>query len=269
MIWPKHIKEELLPYWEGKLDAVGAKRVQEHIEGCDRCRRMSEETAQGIFLASHLKRAVTPRLNWTEIEQALGREPHAIRFWTWRRVAAASATVCLALVVCLSLLMRASHDSVELDSYLNEIEVASPDAASPSVAKQPEGFVDAGQDAALKAAGVYTPDATVISGYRLAEQRMKRVGKYEVVQLVYRRGERRLAVFVAPQEIPFSFGKREIDATTRKGIACKEVRCLHTSTILFGANRFHCVLVSKSKDFDDLAAIMAYFLAAHGRTNGV
>jgi len=268
MIWTKHIKEELLPYWEGKLDAVDAKRVQKHIEGCDRCRRMSEETARGIFLASHLKRAVTPRLDWTEIEQALGREPHAIRFWTWRTVAAASATACLALLVCLSLLMRASHDSVELDSYLNEIEIVSPDAASRSVAKRPEGFVDAGQDAALKAAGVYTPDATVIDGYRLAEQRMKRVGQYEVVQLVYRRDESLLAVFVAPQEIPFSFGKREIEATKRKGIACKEVRCLHTSTILFGANRFHCVLVSMSKDSDDVAAIMAYFLAAHGRTNG-
>jgi anti-sigma factor RsiW len=269
MIWTKHIKEELLPYWEGNLAAVDAKRVQKHVEGCDRCRRKSEETARGIFLASHLKRAVTPRLDWTEIEQALGREPHAIRFWTWRTVAAASATACLALLVCLSLLMRASHDSVGLDSYLNEIEVVSPDAASRAVAKRPEGFVDAGQDAALKAAGVYTPDATVIDGYRLAEQRMKRVGKYEVVQLVYRRGESLFAVFVAPQEIPFSFGKREIDATTRKGITCKEVRCPHTSTILFGANRFHCVLVSKSKDSDDEAAIMAYFIAAHGRTNGV
>jgi len=74
---------------------------------------------------------------------------------------------------------------------------------------------------------------------------------------------------LAPQEIPFSLGKREIEATKRKGIACKEVRCLHTSTILFGANRFQFVLVSKSKDSDDVAAIMGYFLAAHGRTNAV
>jgi hypothetical protein len=269
MMWTKHIKKELLPYCEGKLDAVAAKRVQKHIEGCDRCRRMWEETAQGIFLASYLKRGVTPRLDWREIEQALTCEPHAIRVWTWRTVTPVLATTCLALLVYFSLLLRASHDSVELDSYLNEIEAASPDAASQSVAKRPEGFVDAGQDAALKAAGVYTPDATVIDGYRLAVQRMKRVGKYEVVQFVYRRGESLLAVFVAPQEIPFTFGKRKIEATKRKAIACKEVRGPNTSTILFGANRFHCVLVSKSKDSEDATVIMAYFLAAHGRINSL
>jgi hypothetical protein len=46
--------------------------------------------------------------------------------------------------------------------------------------------------------------------------------------------------------LPFFFGKRERERVQLKGIPCDEVSCPRTATLVFGANRFHCVLISKS-----------------------
>ena len=273
-MWHRHVGKDLVAFCEGELEGQLAKRIEEHLRACRRCRKEYERVARGVFLAKHLSRPASSTLSWSDVERAItdehDRTGHEALDSTrrlsspWLRPAIFAAT-CLTLLLIGSFLYRYRHHSdVNLDTYLARVEAAASGHPREAILAAPPGFQAADEQAALRAAGVERVAAEPpLAGYSLVQQYVLRVGGEEAVQLSYGNGSQFFSVFVAPRKAPFSFGKREIEPIELNGIQCSEVSCPRTSTVVFSAKRFHCVLVTKSKDKETLAAIVRYFLSAH------
>jgi anti-sigma factor RsiW len=271
-MWSRHIRRELSAYCEGELQEELTHRLRDHIRICLRCRKQHEEVSRGVLLARHLRRPLC-ELTWSEIEQALlnpRQRATPRRTYLSLRSTTLIATACLFVMMGYSLFHYfASGKNVDLDRYLTQVESPEPDLAREQISDAPPGFKDADEYEALRAAGIAQAAAEPpLVGYTLIRHRIGNVAGKEVSQLVYRGSNNSFAVFVAPHAVPFSFGKREIGSTTLDGIRCQHVSCTYTSALVFSAARFHCVLVSKSKDYKELAAIVRYFLSAHKASEG-
>jgi len=270
-MWHRHIRKNLVAFCEGELEVKLSNQIEEHLRVCRRCRKEYGQVSRGVFLARHLSRAAGSTLSWSEVERAIAdghdRAGHGV-FDSTRRASFSwlglkvFAVACLTLVLIGSFLYRfGRHSSVNLDPYLSRVETGHP---GESILAASPGFHAADEQAALRAAGVERVAAQPpLAGYSLVQQYVLRVDSEEAVQLGYGNGSEFFSVFVAPREVPFSFGKREIEPVELNGIQCSEVSCPRTSTVLFSAKRFHCVLVTRSKDKEALAAILRYFLSAH------
>ena len=273
-MWHRPIRKDLVAFCEGELEVRLANHIEEHLRVCRRCRKEYEQVSRGIFLARHLSRPASSTLSWNELERAIadGHERTGHEVFGSTRWASFSwfgpgvfAVACLTLVLIGSFLYRFRHHSgVNLDPYLSRVESAASGHPGESILAAPSGFHAADEQAALRAAGVERVAAEPpLAGYSLVQQHVLRLDGDEAVQLGYGNGSEFFSVFVAPRDIPFSFGKREIEPVELDGIQCTEVACPRTSTVLFSAERFHCVLVTRSKDKEALAAIVRYFLSAH------
>lgn len=273
-MWRRHIGEDLVAFCEGDLDGELANRIEEHLRVCRRCRKEHEQVSRGVFLAKHLSRPTSSTLSWSEVEQAIRDEYDQTgheAFDSTRRLSspwlrpAIFAATCLTIVLIGSFLYRSRrHSGVNLDTYLARVETAASGHPEEAILAAPAGFQAADEQAALRAAAVeHVAAQPPLVGYSLVQRYVLRVGGAEAVQLGYGNGSDFFSVFVAPREVPFSFGKREIEPVELNGIQCNEVSCPRTSTLLFSAKRFHCVLVTRSKDKETLAAIVRYFLSAH------
>ncbi|MDX6695686.1 MAG: hypothetical protein QOF02_3289 [Blastocatellia bacterium] len=108
-MFSQHINKQLSAYCHGELDEAEARRVAEHLIGCQRCRRDFEEIKLGVRFAEQLTTDSAPASMWTAIEAALQERPRTDttrakparrRFeFNGRPVAAACAVLLVALAV--------------------------------------------------------------------------------------------------------------------------------------------------------------------------
>ncbi|HEX8178851.1 MAG TPA: FecR domain-containing protein [Pyrinomonadaceae bacterium] len=109
----QHVSQHLSAYCQDELAPPQARRVAEHLLGCQRCRGKYEEIKLGVALARALPMADAPAALWQGIEAALAQQERAgattgahaprrpfILFATWPRVAALSfASLVIAALV--------------------------------------------------------------------------------------------------------------------------------------------------------------------------
>lgn len=264
----RHTYDELLAYCEGELEEQVALRVREHLEICRHCRQRYEEISRGVLLARHLSSPQRCDLSWNQVEQYLrDARRHSLPSWTFLRLRSAAVifTVCLVILIGNLFIRHLSSDKkVDLDHYLIDIESSASEQAQRKISDAPPGFNDADQSLALEAAGIaHAATQPPLSSYKLVQHRIDKINGKEVSQLVYHDESNAFAVFVAPRTVPFSFGKRQIQSIDLEGIRCRGVSSPRISAVVFSAARFHCVLVTQSRDRNELAAIIRYFISAH------
>lgn len=68
-----HVSKKLSACLHGELPTEDARRVTEHLRGCQSCRTESEEIEFGVQLASQLKHEQAPESLWDELESAMNR----------------------------------------------------------------------------------------------------------------------------------------------------------------------------------------------------
>lgn len=278
-IFGKHVARDLSAFCHGQMPADEMQRVADHLDACWRCRREYEEVRFGVALGGHLSRVSAPRSLWTALDAVyqpdgrvtfkhLERSRLAPR-WLGSRSLQASVIVLVAAIGVVTYLRvgrrEASGPSVELGGYLKSVEATSIPAVYRRIVGAPKLFLGGERDEVLRVAGLTgaVAQTQVLPGYELLAHRLAVVEGEGVAQLVYGRGEETFVVFIAPARVHFALGKESaVDAEVR-GIHCQKLDCPRQETYVFGAGRFHCVLVSKSLDADRAAAVMRYFLAAH------
>src|SRR6266700_2333510 len=89
-MFSKHVNKELSAYCHGELSAEEARRVAEHLIGCNRCRPEFEEIKFGVKLAERLPQVTAPDSLWADLqvrltEQSQRSEAGAMAP-TWRRL---------------------------------------------------------------------------------------------------------------------------------------------------------------------------------------
>ena len=270
-----HVTKHLSAYCQGQLSDQEARRIAHHLKECESCAAQYEEIKRGVFLASHLGRISPPSSMSSELEAALVQPRMALpnsnrsKFLMRLRPVTVFIPASLILIASLSALiwyfifLPQAEAHVSLDNFLGAIE-SHPRDTSTVLSDAPAGFEDTDERTALVAAGLERVSEEIpLPGYRLAFHRLKKVDGHNAVQLVYRKENRAFSVFVVPRPAEFSFGHRDIKDAGIDGIVCRQVDCPRTSTLLFGAGQFICVLVTKSKDTDEVAAIIHYFVSAH------
>lgn len=274
-MFSRHVIKSLSAYCQGQLSDQEARRVGHHLEECARCTSRYEEIKRGVFLASHLGRIPPPSSMWDELEAVLldpgsklsksKRRKPLVRRRPFSVLIPASLIFIASMVVLIwhFLFLPQAVAQVSLDTFLGAIE-SHPKDTLVVLSEAPTGFKDTDEQTALAAAGLDRVSKEIpLEGYKLVSHRLKRVDRRTAAQLVYQKGDRAFSVFVVTQPAEFSFGHRDVKTAEVDGIFCRQVDCPRTSTLLFGAGRFLCVLVTKSKDAGELTAIVHYFVSAH------
>lgn len=279
----KHVAHQLSAFQHGELSKEASRRVAEHLRTCARCQKEHEEIKLGISLAQHLARLPAPHSLWAEIDVALkaAERREEIRGLSAQPVRPKSSSgrpglLPLLASVAIAILFiggvfwwqqarrTALPVQANLDGYLQRVENSGPGKSYAAILSTPSQFAAADRLVALRAAKVdQVAGVAPLPGYELLAYRIQKTAGLNVVQLVYGQGQDAFSVFVAPQAVTFLFGKRNITDTHIQGIVCRQVDCPRTSTIWFGAGGFHCVLVSKLTDTNNVAAIIRYFITAH------
>ena len=78
-MFSKHVNKELSAYCHGELSAEEARRVAEHLIGCNRCRPEFEEIKLGVKLAEHLPLVPAPDSLWADLQVRLNTEAQSSR----------------------------------------------------------------------------------------------------------------------------------------------------------------------------------------------
>jgi hypothetical protein len=109
MMFKRHVNRQLSAYCNGELSADEAKRVKEHLVGCDRCRKEHDEIRLGVNLAQQLPLATAPAELWEEIEAILDqrlhrpiaetKRPKLSLGFSWYGVAAVTAMLLVAIMI--------------------------------------------------------------------------------------------------------------------------------------------------------------------------
>jgi putative zinc finger protein len=302
--WEEHVTDDLSAYSDCMLPPQESARVSEHLKHCESCAHEYDEVRFAGTLARHLARASAPEGLWSSIERRwLERTTTAwsateqSRWLTLRGswLAGVGALLALSLVLVALIRFDLPHRATRppgtsemtsvgtaaggskstpapalahfnLGTYLETLKAASPEQSYRLVSAASPGFVTVEKEEALRMAGLSAlKKMTPLPGYRLLTYRASRVGKSEVVQLVYEKGKEAFSVFVAPHQLKFSYGKEScIDAKVRD-IRCQKVDCPFQQSYVFGGGRYLCALVSKSLTAEQAAAVMRYFISAHKR----
>ncbi len=264
----KHVVKNLSAYCYGELSAEGKEAVAEHLPHCVYCEKVYRQVRLGVGLAGLLKPVPAPDSLWKGIEAALDATPQPLQHFSnsWRRrsrTLAALAWASLALTVISfigSQYNSRGHISADLDPYLQRLQHSASGEIPEAISSPPPGF-------SLASDRIDTKDqqwnGSPLAGYSLSIWRTYKARNLAVHQLVYSRGSEIFTVFVAPNSIKFNLGDREIQKATISGITCHRIACPQTSLILFGNRRYRCLLVSRSHDTNELAAIMNYFVTDH------
>ena len=102
----KHVIKALSAYCHGELPAEEARRVEEHLLACERCRREYHDIKLGVQLAEQLPLVEAPSELWSEIDALLDArsrravvQPKPSRRWFGFPAFAFAATGALVLVV--------------------------------------------------------------------------------------------------------------------------------------------------------------------------
>jgi hypothetical protein len=70
-MFSKHVSSELSAYCQGELSAAEARRVAEHLIGCNDCRPEYEEIKLGVKLAEQLPHLPAPDTLWADLQAQL------------------------------------------------------------------------------------------------------------------------------------------------------------------------------------------------------
>lgn len=112
-MFTKHVSKNLSAYLHGELSPAEARRVSEHLLGCDRCRKEYDEIKFGARLAGQIPMLTAPSEMWSEIEELLNArrssfapkpERAGLRLG-WSYIAAASAAV-IVIAIAVTLFMN-------------------------------------------------------------------------------------------------------------------------------------------------------------------
>jgi len=111
-MFTKHVGKELSAYCNNELALEEARRVREHLLGCQRCRGEYEEIKLGVDFAQQLPLVSAPESLWKELETLLDAQPPAAsrvrRPWFsltpgWSGFATAAAVALLIIGIALAL----------------------------------------------------------------------------------------------------------------------------------------------------------------------
>lgn len=280
----RHVAQDLSAFCHGQMPAEDLQRVTEHLETCGQCRRQYDEVRLGAWLAEHLPRLSAPPSLWDGMEtrsreearstcQSARRSRYPRRRLSPRFVGACALVVALGVVAAAYVRWTRPRSGttvsaavVDLSGYLRGVEAAPAGNAHRTIAAAPHRFFGGDREEVLQVAGLAhaAGGGLPLPAYDLLANRVAVVGGERVAQLVYGRGEEAFSVFVAPSSVPFVLGGEPILDVDVEGIRCGKVDCPKQETYVFGAGDFHCVLVGKSLEPSKAAAIMRYFIAAHG-----
>jgi len=193
------ILELLHAHADGELDLVNAREVEQHLRGCDECRRAEEQIlalrgaltndAPSYRAPAHLRR---------NIRVALRREARTEqkRFSFWPILATGTAFAALVLGFALFQTTSTSHDRAIVDQIVvnhvrsllatHLVDVASSDQHT--VKPWFDGKID------------FAPDVHDVStnGFPLVGGRLDYLDGKTVVALVYRRNKHPINVFIMP-----------------------------------------------------------------------
>lgn len=277
----RHVVQDLSPFCHGLLPPEEAQRVSEHLHACRSCRAEYEEIRFGMALAGHLLPVSAPEGLWEAIE-AKWREqtrPGAVPAVRRRHLLSTRAGWVLssaASVLSLAAILighfprvhRPEHPApsaaqVDLGEYLRSVQAASPENGFQAVSSAAPRFVSWDQREALQLAGLSLSSVDAPPGCRLLAHRVLNLRGARAVQFVYASRQDSFCVFVAPREARFFLGSESAVDTEVEGIFCQKLDCPKQESYLFGEGNFHCVLVSKSLDRRQAAAVMRYFISAH------
>ncbi len=150
----QHVSKNLSAYCHGELGDEEARRVAEHLIGCQHCRRELEEIKLGISLARQLSQVSAPESMWSEIENALQAEssrqvalqqkPAIFRnAFNWKFLAPACAALLVAVAIGLVWsYTRQQPAQPQLAAIEKAVEVSHPQPfQTPGISRQPEEVV--------------------------------------------------------------------------------------------------------------------------------
>ena len=184
---------------DGELDLVNAREVEQHLRGCDACRRAEEQIlALRKALTNDAPSYRAPARLRRNIRAALRREARTeqTRFSFWPILATGAAFAALILGLALFQTTRTSHDRVIVDQVVANhvrsllathlVDVASSDQHT--VKPWFDGKID------------FAPDVHDFStsGFPLVGGRLDYLDGKTVVALVYQRNKHPINVFIMP-----------------------------------------------------------------------
>jgi anti-sigma factor RsiW len=184
---------------DGELDLVNAREVEQHLRGCDECRRVEEQIlalsealtndAPSYRAPAHLRRNIRAALR----REARTEQKH---FSFWPSLATGAAFAALILGLALFQTTRTSHDRAIVDQVVANhvrsllathlVDVASSDQHT--VKPWFDGKID------------FAPDVHDFStsGFPLVGGRLDYLDGKTVVALVYQRNKHPINVFIMP-----------------------------------------------------------------------
>ena len=107
---PKHPRGELQDLLDGRLDSAAQAEVEQHLNGCDSCRRELDLLAQAKAAAAtlpevpeELERGILAALDGEDLSARIssGRQVHFVRWPRWAAAAAVAAAVAAAIFIVL------------------------------------------------------------------------------------------------------------------------------------------------------------------------
>lgn len=103
----REIRDLLSDYVDGELSSAAERRVGEHVDGCQACRRTLTELSSLLDAAGALARDVEPERNlWSGIEQRIQQPEPAVARGSWWSASwvglAAAAVLVLAVILQVS-----------------------------------------------------------------------------------------------------------------------------------------------------------------------
>jgi anti-sigma factor RsiW len=209
------ILELLHAHADGELDLVSAREVEQHLRGCDECRRVEEQifalrqaltnSAPMYRAPAHLRQKVR-----AELRRETTTEQKRFSFWPILATGAAFAAVILGLILFQA--NRPSHDRAIVDQVVANhvrsllathlLDIASSDQHT--VKPWFDGKID------------FAPEVRDFStsGFPLVGGRLDYLDGKTVVALVYQRNKHPINVFIMPAA---GIGDRSSVASIRRG----------------------------------------------------
>jgi anti-sigma factor RsiW len=95
----RHVTRDLWAFLQGELPAERLRRVEAHLEACERCRKTLEEMRFGVDAARKIRGTPAPGSLWAAVEERLDSSAAAAPPERWTHLVAASAVLALIAVV--------------------------------------------------------------------------------------------------------------------------------------------------------------------------
>jgi anti-sigma factor RsiW len=194
----EEIHELIHPYADGELDVVNAREIEQHLSGCEDCRRVEQRVrALRNALAKNAPAFRAPARLRRNVRAALRHEakPAGKFFTPWLFVAAGAACALLILGFVLLQTTRASRDAIADQIVANHVrsllathlvDVAS--SEQHTVKPWFDGKVD------------FAPEVRDLSaeGFPLVGGRLDYLDGKTVIALVYQRNKHPINLFIEP-----------------------------------------------------------------------